>query len=143
MAELHDYKANPDRPARGTCLEAEMHEDRGVIAKVLVQNGTLHPGDIIVCGGAYGRVKAMYDTLKPHKKYDEAGPSTPVNVTGLNVAPGAGDRFYVLDDISKARDLADAAAGAGPPARPERRPAARDAGNPLRAARPDRRTCRR
>jgi translation initiation factor IF-2 len=107
VAELHDYKANPDRPARGTCLEAEMHEDRGVIAKVLVQTGTLHPGDIIVCGGAYGRVKAMYDTLKPHVKYDEAGPSTPVNITGLNIAPGAGDTFYVLDDISQARALAD------------------------------------
>jgi translation initiation factor IF-2 len=107
VAELHDYKANPDRSARGTCLEAEMHEDRGVIAKVLVQNGTLHAGDIVVCGGAYGRVKAMYDTLKPHIKYEEAGPSTPVNITGLNVAPGAGDIFYVLDDISQARALAD------------------------------------
>jgi translation initiation factor IF-2 len=107
VAELHDYKANPDRAAQGTCLEAEMHEDRGVIAKVLVQNGTLRPGDVVVCGGAYGRVKAMHDTLDPRKKYDEAGPSTPVNITGLNVAPGAGDRFYVLPDISQARVLAD------------------------------------
>jgi len=107
VAELHEYKANPDRPARGTCLEAEMHEDRGVIAKLIVQSGTLRPGDIIVCGGAYGRVKAMYDTLNPRKKYDEAGPSMPVNVTGLNVAPGAGDRFYVMPDISEARNLAD------------------------------------
>jgi translation initiation factor IF-2 len=107
VAELHEYKANPDRPAQGTCLEAEMHEDRGVIVKLLVQSGTLRPGDIVVCGGAYGRVKAMYDTLDPRRKYDEAGPSMPVNVTGLNVAPGAGDRFYVLSDISKARDLAD------------------------------------
>ncbi len=107
VAELHEYKANPGRPARGTCLEAEMHEDRGVIAKLLVQNGTLRPGDVVVCGGAYGRVKAMYDTLDPHKKYEEAGPSTPVNVTGLHVAPGAGDRFYVLPDISEARNLAD------------------------------------
>ena len=107
VAELHEYKANPDRPARGTCLEAEMHEDRGVIAKLIVQTGTLRPGDIVVCGGAYGRVKAMYDTLDPHKKYDEAGPSMPVNVTGLSVAPGAGDRFYVLPEISEARALAD------------------------------------
>ncbi len=107
VAELHEYKANPDRPARGTCLEAEMHEDRGVIAKLIVQNGTLRPGDVIVCGGAYGRVKAMYDTLNPYLRYDEAGPSTPVNVTGLNVAPGAGDSFFVLSDISEARDLAD------------------------------------
>ena len=84
-----------------------MHEDRGVIAKLIVQTGTLRPGDIVVCGGAYGRVKAMYDTLDLHKKYDEAGPSMPVNVTGLNVAPGAGDRFYVLPEISEARRLAD------------------------------------
>jgi len=107
VAELHEYKANPHRPARGTCLEAEMHEDRGVIAKLIVQTGTLRPGDIVVCGGAYGRVRAMYDTLDPHKKYDEAGPSTPVNVTGLSVAPGAGDRFYVVPAITEARALAD------------------------------------
>ncbi len=107
VAELHDYKANPDRPAQGTCLEAEMHEERGVIAKVLVQSGTLRPGDVIVCGGAYGRVKAMYDTLDGRVKYDEAGPSTPVNITGLNVAPGAGDRFYVLAGITEARTLAE------------------------------------
>ena len=107
VAELHEYKANPDRPARGTCLEAEMHEERGVIAKLIVQNGTLRPGDVIVCGGAYGRVKAMVDTLNPYQKYDEAGPSTPVNVTGLHVAPGAGDSFFVLPDISEARALAD------------------------------------
>ena len=65
VAELHEYKANPDRPAQGTCLESEMHEDRGVIAKLLVQNGTLRPGDVVVCGGAYGRVKAMFDTSIP------------------------------------------------------------------------------
>jgi translation initiation factor IF-2 len=107
VAELHEYKANPNRPARGTCLEAEMHEDRGVMAKLMVQTGTLREGDVIVCGCAYGRVKAMYDTLDPQKKYEEAGPSTPVNVTGLHIAPGAGDRFYVLDDITKARELAE------------------------------------
>ena len=107
VAELHEYKANPDRPARGTCLEAEMHEERGVIAKLIVQNGTLRPGDVIVCGGAYGRVKAMVDTLNPNQRYEEAGPSTPVNVTGLHVAPGAGDSFFVLPDISEARALAD------------------------------------
>jgi translation initiation factor IF-2 len=64
-------------------------------------------GDVIVCGAAYGRVKAMYDTLKPRQKYKEAGPSTPVNVTGLNLAPGAGDTFYVLSDITQARQLAE------------------------------------
>jgi translation initiation factor IF-2 len=107
VAELHEYKSNPARPANGSCLEAEMHEGRGVVAKILVRNGTLHTGDIVVCGSAYGRVKAMYDTLIPDKKYEEVGPSTPVNVTGLHIAPDAGDRFYVLDDISKARELAE------------------------------------
>ena len=69
VAELHEYKANPDRPARGTCLEAEMHEGRGVVVKLLVRNGTLRVGDVVVCGAAYGRVKAMYDTLKLDEKY--------------------------------------------------------------------------
>lgn len=107
VAELHEYKANPNRPARGTCLEAEINEDRGVSAKLLVRDGTLRAGDIVVCGSSYGRVKAMYETLAPFARREEASPSTPVNVTGLNAAPGAGDRFYVLDDISKARELAE------------------------------------
>jgi translation initiation factor IF-2 len=106
VAELHEYKANPNCAGAGTCLEAELHEDRGVVAKLLVQKGTMHVGDVIVCGPAYGRVKAMYDTLDSNKRHQQAGPSTPVNVTGLNVAPGAGDRFYALDDISQARQLA-------------------------------------
>jgi translation initiation factor IF-2 len=106
-AELHDYKANPDQPARGMCLEAEQEAGRGVIAKLMVQQGTLKEGDVIVCGGGYGRVKAMYDTLRPRQKLQAAGPSTPVNVTGLDVAPNAGDKFYVLNDIGEARELAD------------------------------------
>ncbi len=112
VAELREYKADPEAAARGTCLEAELHEGRGVVAKLLVRSGTLHPGDVVVCGSAYGRVKAMYDTLEVRKKYDEAGPSTPVNVTGLDSAPGAGDRFYVLDDITQARQLAEHRAAA-------------------------------
>ncbi len=107
IAELHDYRANPNRPAHGTCLEAELHEGRGVVAKILVQNGTLKVGDIVVCGPAFGRVKAMYNTLKRTTTYDEAGPSTPVNLTGLDIAPGAGDHFYVLDDIARAREIAE------------------------------------
>jgi translation initiation factor IF-2 len=107
VAELREYKADPDRPARGTCLECELQEERGVVAKLLVRAGTLRLGDVVVCGAAYGRVKAMYDTLKPRQKYKEAGPSTPVNVTGLNLAPGAGDTFYVLSDITQARQLAE------------------------------------
>jgi len=107
IAELRDYRANPNRAATGTCLEAELHEGRGVVAKVIVQNGTLKIGDSIVCGSAYGRVKAMYDTLARHVTHDEAGPSMPVNVTGLNVAPGAGEHFYVLPDIATARQIAE------------------------------------
>lgn len=105
-AELHEYKANPDRQAFGTCLEAEQQPGRGVIAKVIVQNGTLKIGDVVVCGAATGRVKALYNTLDINKTEKEAGPSTPVNLTGLDVAPEAGDRFYVLDDISDAREIA-------------------------------------
>jgi len=107
VAELREYKANPDSHARGTCLEAELHEGRGVVAKFLVRNGTLRLGDVVVCGSAYGRVKAMYDTLHPDQKHDAAGPSTPVSVMGRNCAPAAGDRFYALDDISQARQLAE------------------------------------
>jgi translation initiation factor IF-2 len=105
-AELHEYRANPDRAAYGTCLEAEQQSDRGVIAKLIVQNGTLRVGDIVVCGAAHGRIKAMYDTLDHNRMLESAGPSVPVNVTGLDVAPGAGDRFYVLDDIGVAREIA-------------------------------------
>ncbi|MBX7166697.1 MAG: translation initiation factor IF-2 [Pirellulales bacterium] len=107
LAELHDYRANPHRQALGTCLESELHEERGVMAKLIVQKGTLHVGDVIVCGAAHGRVKAMYDTLDGRKTYQEVGPSTPVNVTGLDIAPGAGEHFYVLDDITQAREIAE------------------------------------
>jgi translation initiation factor IF-2 len=107
LAELRDFRANPARAAAGTCLEAELHEGRGVVAKLIVQNGTLKIGDALVCGAAFGRVKAMYDTLQRHVTHDEAGPSMPVNVTGLNVAPAAGERFYVLDEIATARHIAE------------------------------------
>jgi translation initiation factor IF-2 len=106
VADIHEYKANPARAAQGTCLEAEQEPGRGVIAKVMVRNGTLREGDVIVCGAAHGRVKAMYDTLDGRKRLEEAGPSTPVNLTGLDVAPNAGDVLYVLDDIAEARELA-------------------------------------
>jgi len=106
-AELHEYKANPTRNALGVCLEAEQEPGRGVIAKLIVKNGTLKVGDVVVCGPAYGRVKAMYDTLKARRRVKQAGPSMPVNVTGFNQAPEAGDKFYVLDDISQAREIAD------------------------------------
>jgi translation initiation factor IF-2 len=106
VAELHEYKANPDRAATGTCLEAEVQQGRGVVCKVLVQKGTLKVGDVVVCGSAHGRVKAMYDTLNPRKRHKEVGPSTPVNLTGLDIPPGAGDHFHALDDITEARQIA-------------------------------------
>ena len=109
-AELHEYKANPDRHAYGTCLEAEQQSGKGVVAKIIVQGGTLNVGDVVVCGPAHGRVKAMYDTLNPRKKLKHAGPSTPINLTGLNVPPGAGDKFHVLEDIAQAREIAEARA---------------------------------
>jgi translation initiation factor IF-2 len=110
VAELREYKANPHRSAIGTCLEAQQESDRGVVAKLLVQNGTLRVGDVIVCGQAYGRVKAMYDTIHTTERVSEAGPSIPINITGLNTAPGAGQRFYVLDDIAQAREIAESRA---------------------------------
>ena len=106
-AELHEFKANANRPAQGTCLEAEQQSGEGVMVKIIVQNGTLNIGDVMVCGAAHGRVKAMYNTLHTSRKMEQAGPSTPVNLTGLDVAPEAGDKFYVLDDIAHARELAE------------------------------------
>ena len=107
VAELHDYKANADRKGIGVCLEAEQQADKGVIAKVVVQNGSLNVGDVVLCGKSFGRVKAIYDTLDIRQTIETAGPSMPVNITGLDTAPGAGDRFYVLDDIAQARELAE------------------------------------
>ncbi|MCH7727746.1 MAG: hypothetical protein IH991_14890, partial [Planctomycetes bacterium] len=75
--------------------------------KLIIKNGTLKVGDVVVCGCAYGRVKAMYDTLNRHQKTDEAGPSRPVNITGLDSAPQAGDKFYALDNIAAAREIAE------------------------------------
>ena len=107
IADLHEYQANPSRPALGSCLESEQEGGRGVIAKLMVKNGTLNVGDVLVCGASYGRVKAMYDTLKPRVKLENAGPSVPVNITGLNEAPDAGEAFYVLDDVAQAREIAE------------------------------------
>ncbi|MFN3153638.1 translation initiation factor IF-2 [Bremerella sp.] len=106
-SEIHEYRANPNRDAVGVCLEAEQESDRGVLAKVIVNNGTLKVGDVVVCGSTYGRVKAMYDTLDSRKRLEEAPPSTPVNVTGFDEAPAAGEKFYVLNDIADAREIAE------------------------------------
>ncbi len=106
VAELHEFKANPKKAAVGVCLESEQAADRGVIAKVMVRGGTLRVGDIVVCGSSFGRVKALGDTLKRNKQMTECGPSMPVNITGLDKAPEAGERFHVLDDIAQARQIA-------------------------------------
>ncbi|MDR3196400.1 MAG: translation initiation factor IF-2 [Planctomycetaceae bacterium] len=106
-AELHELKANPNRSAIGVALEAELQSGQGVICKMLVQNGTLRTGDVVLCGTAYGRVKAMYDTLDAKKMIGKAAPSTPVHLIGLNTAPSAGSKFCVLEDISDARTIAE------------------------------------
>ena len=104
VAELHELKANPDRSATGTCLEASISEGRGVLATVLVQDGTLRVGDVLVCGSGYGRVRALFDDRG--RPLQEAGPSTPVEVSGLDAVPTAGEKFAVLDDIGQAREIA-------------------------------------
>jgi translation initiation factor IF-2 len=105
IAELHDLRANADRSAAGVCLDASIHEGRGVVATLLVQKGTLNIGDAIVCGEATGFVKSMMSTLT-RRKVAAAGPAQPVFVTGLDVPPGAGDRFQEVESIAKAREVA-------------------------------------
>ena len=106
VAELRcELKADPSRPATGTCLEASISEGRGVLATVLVQDGTLRVGDVIVCGDGYGRVRALYDDKG--RSVTEAGPSMPVAVSGLDAVPTAGEKFAVIDDISRAREVAE------------------------------------
>ncbi len=105
VAELNEYRANPDRPALGVCLESRQDGDRGVSAKLIIQGGTLKVGDVVVCGSAYGRIRAMIDPLTG-RKLKEVLPSCPVDVFGLDQPPGAGDRFHVLDDIIQAREIA-------------------------------------
>ncbi len=106
VAELHEFKANPKRQAMGICVESRLNQEQGAAATVLVQNGTLKVGDIVVCGSSFGRVKALTDTLQKNKRVQKATPSMPVNLFGLDKAPGAGDKFYVLDSISDAREIA-------------------------------------
>ena len=103
-AELLDLKANPEREANGTIIEATLDKGRGYVATVLVQNGTLKQGDIVVSGQYFGRVKAMFN--ERNKKLDVAPPSTPVLILGLNGAPQAGETFRVYEDESEAKDVA-------------------------------------
>ena len=105
VAELKELKANPNRPGMGICLEAELTEGEGVLATLLVQNGTLRKGDVILCGPAYGRIRQMYDSLGT--AIEEAGPSMPVRITGLDTVPNADDQFNVADDLSTAREISE------------------------------------
>jgi translation initiation factor IF-2 len=104
-AELLELKANPDREAAGTVVEASLDKGRGFVTTVLVQNGTLKAGDIVVSGQNFGRVKAMFN--ERNKKMDEAGPSAPVVILGLNGAPQAGEKFKVYEDEAEAKDVAN------------------------------------
>jgi translation initiation factor IF-2 len=101
-------QADPDRPATGTCLEAYMTSDEGVMATVLVQQGTLHVGDIVLCGATYGRVRSMTSDLG--QPVEEAGPSTPVRITGLGDVPNADDPFYAVEELTTAKEIAEARA---------------------------------
>jgi len=107
VAELAEppLTADPDHKATGTCLEAYMVGQEGVMATVLVRQGTLRKGDIVLCGSSYGRVRAMYNDMG--LLIDEAGPSTPVKITGLDEVPNADDPFYAVDDVSTAREIAE------------------------------------
>ena len=104
-AEVKELKANPNRHARGTVIEAKLDKGRGPVATVLVQNGTLRQGDIIVTGTAVGRVRAMVDDKG--KKIKEAIPSTPVEIVGLSETPDGGDPFYVVEDERAARHVVE------------------------------------
>ena len=104
-AEMLDLKANPNKKAVGTVIESTLDKGRGYVSTVLVQNGTLHVGDVVLSGTYTGRVKAMFN--ENGKKVTEAGPSTPVQVLGLNGAPQAGDLFNVMDDDRSAREIAN------------------------------------
>jgi translation initiation factor IF-2 len=104
VADLRDLRANPAAPASGTVLESRVDRGRGPVATVLVQNGTLHTGDVFICGAVYGKVRALFDDHgRPVK---QAGPSTPVEVLGLQGVPEAGDHFQVADE-AKARHIVD------------------------------------
>ena len=104
-AEVADLKANPNRRAHGTVIEAKLDKGRGPVATLLVQNGTLHAGDTVIAGTAVGRVRAM--TNDDGKKIQDAGPSVPVEIIGLAEVPGAGDIFDAVDDEKMARELVE------------------------------------
>lgn len=108
VSEVAELKANPNRSAIGSVIEAQLDKGRGSVATLLVQDGTLRVGDPIVVGHAYGRVRAMVNDLG--RRVKEAGPSTPVEITGINEVPQAGDRFVVFEDEKTARQVGESRA---------------------------------
>ncbi len=103
-AELLDLKANPNREATGSVIEASLDKGRGYVATILVQNGTLHQGDLLVSGQYFGRVKAMFN--ERNQRVEKAGPSTPVQILGLSGAPQAGEKIKVYEDEAEAKEIA-------------------------------------
>jgi translation initiation factor IF-2 len=103
VADMQELKASPSRPAMGNVLEAKLDRGRGPVATVLVQNGTLSVGDYFICGSVFGKVRAMYDHLG--RQVRSAGPSTPVEVLGLDALPEVGDTFQVVTDTAKAKQI--------------------------------------
>ena len=104
-AEMRELKANPNRSAHGAVIEARLDKGRGPVATLLVQNGTLQQGDVIIAGTAVGRVRAMTDARG--QKVTEAGPSVPVEIIGMGEVPGAGDDFHAVADERMARELVE------------------------------------
>ena len=138
VSDLRELKADPDAPGSGTVLESRMDKGRGPVATVLVQNGTLHVGDVFIVGAVYGKVRAMFDDRG--QAIQKAEPSTPVEVLGLQGVPEAGDQFQVADE-AKARHIVEyrqgkqreaALAKTGPPARAHARSTARAASAPAK-----------
>ena len=105
VSEMNEYKANPKRLSTGTVIEAKLDKGRGPVATLLVENGTLRIGDAIVVGNTHGRVRAMVNDL--NQRSETAGPSTPIEITGLNDVPQAGDRFMVFPSEKEARQIAE------------------------------------
>ena len=105
VSDMQELKANPDREAKGTVIEAKLDKGRGPVATVLVQNGTLHSSDILVAGTSVGRVRVMVDDKG--RRIKEAGPSVPVEIVGLSEVPAAGDIFHVVKDERMARELVE------------------------------------
>jgi translation initiation factor IF-2 len=105
VAEVQEFKANPNRKAKGAIIEAKLDKGRGPVATVLIEKGTLHKGDFVLVGGAYGKIRAMFTSKG--KKISEAGPSVPVEILGLNETPQAGDTLTVMDNEKDAKSIAE------------------------------------